>query len=210
MDLICGFTHEEYRGQGPLPPPGVDLAIVAEAVGLNREAADAYRRISPGAGDADVFTMMLSDALIRMPTTWVAEAHARAGGRTWLYDLTWSGPTLGAYHGIDIPLVFGNATTRPAARFLGSPPPADFMRPVRACPRSLDVLRHHRRPRLAPIHPRTPHHQDLGHTTHRRPLPAGELQAYLAEHHTAVAVRAPLVHTVRDLSGTKRSTSASR
>lgn len=126
VDLICGFTHEEYRGQGPLPPPGVDLAIVAEAVGLESEAAAAYRQASPDADDATLFTVMLSDALIRMPTTWVAEAHARAGGRTWLYDLTWRGPTLGAGHGIDIPLIFGNATTRQAARFLGSPPPADF------------------------------------------------------------------------------------
>ncbi|MEU6771771.1 carboxylesterase family protein [Streptomyces sp. NPDC046759] len=126
VDLICGFTHEEFRGQGPLPPPGVDLGLVAEAVGLDKGAAAAYRQAHPGTSDADLFTVMLSDALVRMPTTWVAEAHARAGGRTWLYDFTWSGPALGAGHGIDVPFVFGNATTRPAARLLGSPPPPDF------------------------------------------------------------------------------------
>jgi para-nitrobenzyl esterase len=126
VDLICGFTHEEYRGQGPLPPPGVDLAVVAEAVGLSREAADAYRQADPGAVDTDLFTVMLSDALVRMPTTWVAQAHARAGGRTWLYDFTWQSPGLGAGHGVDIPFVFGTGSTRYAARFLGAPPPADF------------------------------------------------------------------------------------
>jgi carboxylesterase type B len=65
-------------------------------------------------------------ALMRMPTTWVAEAHTRAGGRTWLYDFAWQSPTIGAGHGIDIPFTFGNGNSRFAARFLGSPPPADF------------------------------------------------------------------------------------
>jgi para-nitrobenzyl esterase len=68
---------------------------------------------------------MLSDALVRMPATWVAEAHARTGGRTWLYDFAWRGPTLGAAHGVDVPFVFGATATRPAARLLGSPPPTE-------------------------------------------------------------------------------------
>ncbi|WP_372462273.1 carboxylesterase family protein [Nonomuraea glycinis] len=67
----------------------------------------------------------MSDALVRMPTTWTAEAHAGAGGRTWLYDFAWRGPA-GATHGIDVPFVFGLPETRYAARFLGSPPPAGF------------------------------------------------------------------------------------
>lgn len=33
----------------------------------------------------------------------VPEAHARAGGRTWLYDLTWPAPAVGAGHGVDVP-----------------------------------------------------------------------------------------------------------
>ncbi|WP_260640278.1 carboxylesterase/lipase family protein [Streptomyces angustmyceticus] len=126
VDLVCGFTHEEYRGQGPAPAAGVDLELVTEAVGLGKEAATAYRRAHPGLTDTDLFTVVLSDALVRMPTTRVARAHARAGGRTWLYDFAWQGPTLGAAHGIDVPFVFGNATSRFAARFLGSPSPADF------------------------------------------------------------------------------------
>ncbi|KAA2265830.1 carboxylesterase family protein [Solihabitans fulvus] len=123
IDLICGFTHEEYRGQGAPPPPDVDLATVATILGLAPEAAEAYRRAHPGADDAAVFTVMLSDALVRMPTIQVAQAHAAAGGRTWLYDLAWSSPQLGAGHGLDIPLIFGTVTTRFATRFLGTPPP---------------------------------------------------------------------------------------
>ena len=126
VDLVCGFTHEEFRGQGAAPDAGVGLEAVAQAVGLDKQAAAAYRRSHPGLGDAELFTTVLSDALVRMPTTRVARAHARAGGSTWLYDFTWRGPTLGAAHGIDVPFTFGNATSRFAARFLGSPPPADF------------------------------------------------------------------------------------
>nr|QLK01533.1 carboxylesterase/lipase family protein [Micromonospora carbonacea] len=126
VDLICGYTHEEYRGLGPPPPPDVDLAAVAQAIGLPSAGADAYRRAYPRAGDAEVFTTILSDALVRIPTIRTAQAHAAAGGRTWLYDLAWSSPGLGAGHGLDIPLIFGTATSGYASRFLGTPPPAAF------------------------------------------------------------------------------------
>ncbi|MGV4982795.1 carboxylesterase/lipase family protein [Streptomyces sp. NRAIS4] len=126
VDLVCGFTHEEYRGQGSVPAEGVDLRLVAEAMALGSHAATAYRESHPGLTDTDLFTVMLSDALVRMPTTRVARAHAGAGGHTWLYDFTWQGPTLGAAHGIDVPFVFGDATSRFATRFLGSTAPRDF------------------------------------------------------------------------------------
>lgn len=126
IDLVCGFTHDEYLGQGPVPAAEVDLGLVAEAVGLDRQAATAYHQAYPGLSDTGLFTVMLSDALVRIPTTRVARAHAQAGGRTWLYDFTWQGPTLSAAHGIDLPFTFGNPDSRFATRFLGAPPPSDF------------------------------------------------------------------------------------
>lgn len=127
VDLICGFTHAEYRGMAQLPAGAdVDLGGVAAALGLGPGAAAAYRAARPGRSGAEVFTEMMSDALVRMPTTWVAEAHAEAGGRTWLYDLTWDAPAAGAGHGVDVPLVFGNPGSRYAARLLGTPPPPGF------------------------------------------------------------------------------------
>jgi para-nitrobenzyl esterase len=122
VDLICGFTHDEYQGLGGPPPPGVDLDAVAGSLRLGDGAA--YRRAHPDSTDADLFTVLLSDALMRMPTTWTAEAHVRRGGRTWMYDFAWQSPEAG--HGVDIPFVFGNGDSRYAARFLGSPPHPDF------------------------------------------------------------------------------------
>jgi carboxylesterase type B len=125
VDLICGFMHDEYR---LFPsPPAIDLAVVASYAGLGPDAVDAYRAAYPGRTDADLFTVLMSDALFRMPSTWVAEEHARAGGRTWLYDFTWPSPVLGACHSLDVPFTFGNGDTPMAARLLGSPPPPEFV-----------------------------------------------------------------------------------
>ncbi|MCC5574785.1 carboxylesterase/lipase family protein [Microtetraspora sp. AC03309] len=124
IDLLCGFTHEESRGF-PLSAPPARIDLAAAEFGLSPDAALAYHAADPGSSTAEVFTTLMSDALVRMPTTWTAEAHARAGGRTWLYDFAWRGP-IGAAHGVDIPFVFGLPDTPYAARFLGSPPPADF------------------------------------------------------------------------------------
>jgi carboxylesterase type B len=122
VDLICGFTHEEYLGQ----VPGVGLEAIAGALGLDAGTAAAYRAAHPGGADADLAVVLLADALIRIPTLRVAEAHTRAGGRTWLYDFSWPSPTVGAAHGVDVPFTFGNGEGRFAARLLGSPTPADF------------------------------------------------------------------------------------
>jgi para-nitrobenzyl esterase len=128
VDLICGFTHEESRwfNEGS-DLSGIDLSTAATAFGLDHDAAADYRAVYPGSTDAELFGVLMSDALVRMPTTWAAEAHAGSGGRTWLYDFAWRSPLLGACHTVDVPFTFGNGTTRvAAARLLGSPPPDDF------------------------------------------------------------------------------------
>ncbi|MBT2369935.1 carboxylesterase/lipase family protein [Streptomyces sp. ISL-10] len=126
VDMLCGFTHDEHRGFPPTADPArIDLAAAATQFGLAPNAALAYRAAYPDSTAAELFTTLMSDALVRMPTTFTAEAHARTGGRTWLYDFAWQGP-IGAAHGIDIPFVFGLPHTRYAARFLGTPPPVGF------------------------------------------------------------------------------------
>jgi carboxylesterase type B len=126
VDLICGFTHEEYRMFAPgTDLPDIELRAVTTSLGLGEDAATDYRAAYPDRTDDDLFIVLMSDALFRMPSTWVAEAHARRGGRTWLYDFAWQGP-LGACHMIDVPFAFGNGDNPMAALSLGSPPPADF------------------------------------------------------------------------------------
>ncbi|MFC5823444.1 carboxylesterase family protein [Nonomuraea insulae] len=60
----------------------------------------------------DLFEAVYGDALFRVPTQRLAEAHASAGGTTYLCELTWPAPglggILGACHSLDVPLLFGS------------------------------------------------------------------------------------------------------
>jgi hypothetical protein len=57
-------------------PARMDLGAVAAGLELPPGAADSYRTAHPGSSNADLFMLMMSDALFRMPSTWGAEAHA--------------------------------------------------------------------------------------------------------------------------------------
>ncbi|MGN6611518.1 MAG: carboxylesterase/lipase family protein [Angustibacter sp.] len=127
VDLVCGFTREEFRGMAPTGDlSAASLTDVVAAVGLDEASVAAYRDGYAGCSDDQLKTVVLSDALVRVPTLRVAEAHALAGGRTWLYEVAWGGSALGAAHGIDVLLVLGNSRGRYAARFLGEPPDPEF------------------------------------------------------------------------------------
>jgi para-nitrobenzyl esterase len=65
-----------------------------------------------------------------MPTLRLAEAHAIGGGRAYLYELTWPAPSaafpLGAFHGLDLPLLFGDFSTG-FGQMLGAEPPTEAL-----------------------------------------------------------------------------------
>lgn len=62
-----------------------------------------------------------------MPSLHLARAQLAAGGRAFLYELTWPAPgaggMFGACHGLDVPLVFGNLTAGQPAVLIGDPTP---------------------------------------------------------------------------------------
>lgn len=130
-----GATSRGAASRGPAKPStkirNLDLDAVIEGLGLDHRAAAEYRAAHPGLTDPELYVTMFSDALFRMPATWLAEAHSAAGGRAWLYDFTWSSPAfggaLGACHTMDIPATFGHARG-PLSAFLfgGKAPSRDF------------------------------------------------------------------------------------
>lgn len=71
----------------------------------------------------ELYEVVRSDWLFRMPSLKLAEAQLAAGGKAYLYELTWSAPgmggALGACHGLDVPLVFGNLTAGQPALLIG-------------------------------------------------------------------------------------------
>jgi para-nitrobenzyl esterase len=129
--LIAGHTRDEQR---------LFTAITGLLGQVSEEqAADALRVFAPGpdgtaryrdafpaAGPGELYELVHSDWLFRMPSLQLAEAQAAAGGRVFAYELTWAAPgmggILGACHGLDVPLVFGNLDRGQPAVLIGEAP----------------------------------------------------------------------------------------
>lgn len=119
VDLISGFNRDEYRLFTQL------LGAKAKnpaALGLPPSAIEEYRRAHPGLGEDALGELVLSDILFRMPSLWCAREHP---GRSYLYELTWPSPALGACHALDVPLTFGTFGAPICTLMLGNPAPAD-------------------------------------------------------------------------------------
>jgi para-nitrobenzyl esterase len=137
VDLIIGHNRDECR----LFTVGNDLAEAEIASALTafspRSGATAYRAAYAGADDKRLYELAYSDWLFRMPAVHLADAHAQAGGTTYLYELTYPAPGagaapgggggLGACHGLDVPLVFGTPQADFGAMMLGDPVPASAL-----------------------------------------------------------------------------------
>jgi para-nitrobenzyl esterase len=114
IDGVLGqVTHEQTQTALHLIGPGPD--------GVRR-----YREAFPAATDEELYELVNGDWLFRMPSLHLADAQLTGGGQVHLYELTWSAPGLGgglgACHGLDVPLVFGNLTSGQTAMLIGDPP----------------------------------------------------------------------------------------
>lgn len=114
VELLTGHNRDEYRlfiaAQGRLGQITDDEALtVLDYFAPGPDGPARYRKAYPRADAGGLFEVAFSDWLFRMPTLHLAQAHAAAGGRTFLYQVSYpaSEGGLGACHGIDVPLVFG-------------------------------------------------------------------------------------------------------
>jgi para-nitrobenzyl esterase len=107
IDLIAGHTRDEYRlllaADGRLG----NLTDEDAATALRMLAPDGYREAYADASAEQLYELVHSDWLFRMPSHRLAEAQVAGGGRAYAYELTWPDTGLGACHGLDVPLVFG-------------------------------------------------------------------------------------------------------
>ncbi|NKE61704.1 carboxylesterase/lipase family protein [Lentzea sp. PSKA42] len=117
VELIAGHTRDEQRLLTALE--GLLGSVTAE------QAATAVEVFAPGLeypelAPEELFELVCSDWLFRMPSLHLAEAHVAGGGRAHVYEVTWEPPDrLGACHGLDVPLVFGNPGCGQTAAVLG-------------------------------------------------------------------------------------------
>ncbi len=127
VELMVGHTRDEQRLLTALTGmlgevTQAQAALTAEVFGPDPER---YRDAFPDPGE--LYEVVRSDWLFRMPSLKLAEAQLAAGGRVHLYELTWPAPgmggMLGACHGLDVPLVFGNLAVGQPALLIGEPGP---------------------------------------------------------------------------------------
>ncbi|WSG37391.1 carboxylesterase family protein [Dactylosporangium sp. NBC_01737] len=134
VDLLAGHVRDEHRlfslidgVLGQVTAEQADAALRALAPGP--DGAGRYRAAFPDASSEQLYETVNADWLFRMPTLHLAAAHAAAGGRTHLFEVTWAAPgmagALGACHGLDVPLVFGNLSSGRPGMLIGDPPPAE-------------------------------------------------------------------------------------
>ncbi len=134
IDLITGHNRDEFRlftelsgRRGRITEAEASHALWSLAP-TTADGEAAYREAYPDADAETLFELVHSDWLFRMPTLHFAQAHAAAGGRTFLYEVSYPALAgLGACHALDVPLVFG--VYRELGRMLFGPePPASAIR----------------------------------------------------------------------------------
>jgi para-nitrobenzyl esterase len=117
VELIVGHTLHEQRLLsvleglvGSVTPEQASAALEVFAPGLTY----------PDGEPEELFELVCSDWLFRMPSLHLAEAQVAAGGRAFVYLVAWEPtPVFRACHGLDVPLVFGNLDRGQAAAVLG-------------------------------------------------------------------------------------------
>lgn len=123
VGLMVGHTRDEQRLFSVLA--GVAGAVTEEQAALALEvfAPGDYRAAFPDAGAEELYELVNSDWLFRMPTLHLAEAQLAGGGTVHVNVLGWQAPGWGACHGLDVPLVFGNLDRGQPAALLGGVTP---------------------------------------------------------------------------------------
>ncbi|MFC7247125.1 carboxylesterase/lipase family protein [Catellatospora aurea] len=134
VELVVGHTRDEQRlltalegllGQVTSEQAETALRVLAPGP----DGANRYLDGFPSAGPDELYELVNSDWLFRMPSLHLAQAQVAGGGRAHVYELTWSAPgmggILGACHGLDVPLVFGNLASGQPAALIGEAPSAE-------------------------------------------------------------------------------------
>ena len=116
IDVMVGTNTDEHRlflvlGGAIDQVTAETLAGAVAAYGLPVEATlTAYRAAHRGASAGDLLAAILTDWYWRIPAIRLADAHARGGSATHMYEFAWRSPELngliGACHALEIAFVF--------------------------------------------------------------------------------------------------------
>ncbi|MBD8022026.1 carboxylesterase/lipase family protein [Microbacterium gallinarum] len=130
IPVLIGSTSEEYRLW--FVPGGTVDRITTATLTLARLAArvpkriiDAHRRRRPGATPGELLGEVMTDMLLRGPTTRFADGRIEGAAPTWVYEFRWQSPVdgLGAAHAMELGFVFDRLDTPDAIALGGTDGP---------------------------------------------------------------------------------------
>ncbi|MDT5015569.1 MAG: para-nitrobenzyl esterase [Mycobacterium sp.] len=123
VELLIGHNRDEYNwviGADVIAPDDAERALR-----LLPPDGHAYRAAFPDADHRELYELVCSDFVYRMPTLHIARAHAAAGGTTFLYEFCFDASPIGSAHTAEIPLVFGTLGSPVGKALYGTSPEAD-------------------------------------------------------------------------------------
>ncbi len=125
VELLVGHTRHEQRLLTALSGMLGKITKAQATEAARIFAPDPVRYVASFPDPEELYEVVRSDWLFRMPSLKFAEAQLEVGGLAYLYELTWTAPgmggVLGACHGLDVPLVFGNLSAGQPALLIGDP-----------------------------------------------------------------------------------------
>ena len=135
LDLLAGSNRREYalyRMIGAQQGTAVmrnNVRIVLERAGRPVAEVDArYRKEDPELPDNLLAEAMETDRFYRVPVLRMAEGHSRAGGRTFVYEFSYSSDSeFGAGHCGELPFVFERPDCALVRTMTSAPAPAGLM-----------------------------------------------------------------------------------
>ena len=112
IELLIGHNRDEYRfvvydNGGPDTVTAEQAETALNSLPPIGDGARAYRAAHPRADHTELYELVCSDFVYRMPTLHIAQAHAAGGGTTYLYEFCFDASPIGAAHTTEIPMVFG-------------------------------------------------------------------------------------------------------
>jgi para-nitrobenzyl esterase len=130
VELLIGHNRDEYRvvvyeNGGPDTVTAEQAETALNSLPPIADGARAYRAAHPRASHAELYELVCSDFVYRMPTLHIAQAHAAGGGTTYLFEFCFNASPIGAAHTTEIPMVFGTLDSPIGSALYGSAPTAE-------------------------------------------------------------------------------------
>lgn len=130
--LLCGTTRDEWRLFGIMLRSVEDEAMLLRRLGRMVEDPDSmaavYRQSHDDAAHDDLWDVIMTDRVFRIPAIRLAEAQAQhRPDATYMYLFEWASTAfegrLGSCHALEIPFVFDNLDAPGVAMFTGPDAP---------------------------------------------------------------------------------------